>query len=71
MPGGTQCDGCGKMINASELILPRCKLFDRCQEVRTSNHIFLDLPKLEGRLTNWLEGSSENWSNNAWVIVKS
>ena len=68
---GDQCDACGKLINASELILPRCKLCARCPEVRTSNNIFLDLPKLEGRLTNWLEESSEKWSNNAWVIAKS
>jgi methionyl-tRNA synthetase len=68
---GDQCDACGKLINASELILPRCKLCARCPVVRTSNHIFLDLPKMEGRLTNRLEESSEKWSNNAWVIAKS
>jgi len=68
---GDQCDACGKLINASELIRPRCKLCARCPEVRTSNHLFLDLPKLEGRLTNWLEESSQKWSNNARVIAKS
>ena len=68
---GDQCDACGKLINASELILPRCKICARCPEVRTSNHLFLDLPKLEGRLTNWLEESSEKWSNNARIIAKS
>jgi len=68
---GDQCDACGKLINASELIKPRCKLCSKCPEVRTSSHLFLDLPKLENRLHNWLEVSSEKWSNNAKIIAKS
>ena len=40
-------------------------------EVRNSSHLFLDLPKLEGRLNNWLEESSEKWSKNARVIARS
>jgi len=43
----------------------------RCPEVRTSNHLFIDLPKVEERLNTWLENSSEKWSNNARVIAKS
>jgi len=68
---GDQCDKCGKLINASELINPRCKLCGRCPEIRTSNHLFLDLPKVEERLNNWLEESSVKWSSNARVIAKS
>ena len=43
---GDQCDACGKLINASELIKPRCKLCSRTPEIRTSGHIFIDLPKV-------------------------
>ena len=68
---GDQCDACGKLINASELVKPRCKLCARCPEVRTSNHLFLDLPKLEEKLNTWLEESSEKWSSNARIIAKS
>jgi len=68
---GDQCDKCGKLINASELINPRCKLCGKCPEIRTSNHLFLDLPKMEEKLNNWLEKSSEKWSSNARVIAKS
>jgi len=68
---GDQCDKCGKLINASELVNPRCKLCGKCPEIRTSNHLFLDLPKIEERLNNWLEKSSEKWSSNARVIAKS
>merc|ERR1712013_708614 len=68
---GDQCDKCGKLINASELINPRCKLCGRCPEIRTSGHIFLDLPKVEEALNSWLDKSSEKWSSNARVIAKS
>ena len=68
---GDQCDACGKLINASELIKPRCKLCGKTPEIRTSGHIFLDLPKVEEALNSWLDKSSEKWSSNARVIAKS
>ena len=68
---GDQCDKCGKLINATELINPRCKRTGLTPEVRTSRHIFIDLPKLEDGLNEWLEKSSEQWTNNARVIAKS
>jgi methionyl-tRNA synthetase len=39
--------------------------------VRTSRHIFIDLPQIESKLTTWLEKSSESWTSNAKVIAKS
>lgn len=68
---GDQCDACGKLINAIELKSPRCKLCSKCPSIRTSNHLFLDLPQLEQSLELWLDKSSEKWSNNARVIAKS
>ena len=68
---GDQCDKCGKLINATELINPRCKKTGLTPEVRTSRHIFINLPKLEDNLNKWLEKSSEGWTNNARVIAKS
>ena len=68
---GDQCDACGKLINAIELKSPRCKLCSKCPSIRTSNHLFLDLPQLEKSLELWLDKSSEKWSNNARVIAKS
>ena len=31
----------------------------------------MELPKLESRLTQWIEDSSKNWTNNARVIANS
>lgn len=43
---GDQCDKCGKLINAIELIEPRCKVCSTSPVVRQSKQFFLDLPKV-------------------------
>jgi methionyl-tRNA synthetase len=43
---GDQCDKCGKLINAIELKSPKCKTCSSSPVVRTSQHLFLDLPKV-------------------------
>ena len=43
---GDQCDGCSKLVNAVELINPFCAHCKKTPEVRQSQHIFIDLPKI-------------------------
>ena len=43
---GDQCDGCGQLINAVELVKPRCKICNNMPVVKNSEHIFIDLPKV-------------------------
>lgn len=43
---GDQCDKCGKLINAVDLINPKCKLCKSSPVVKSSEHLFLDLPKV-------------------------
>ena len=40
-------------------------------KIKTSGHIFIDLPKIESELESWLEKSCQSWTNNARVIAKS
>ncbi|GLV36249.1 Methionyl-tRNA synthetase [Carabus blaptoides fortunei] len=68
---GDQCDGCSKLINAIELLNPRCKVCNSTPVVKTSHQFFLDLPKLEPLLYHWMEKSSPGWSNNARIIGKT
>ncbi|XP_041097683.1 methionine--tRNA ligase, cytoplasmic isoform X2 [Polyodon spathula] len=70
---GDQCDKCGKLINATELKNPQCKICKGTPVVKSSKHLFLDLPKLESRLVKWLEDSmvSGNWTPNARFIARS
>lgn len=43
---GDQCDSCGALMNATELIKPRCKLCSDTPVIRNSDQFFLDLPKV-------------------------
>ncbi|KAL3859984.1 hypothetical protein ACJMK2_010161 [Sinanodonta woodiana] len=43
---GDQCDACGKLINAIELKNPKCKLCRNSPVVKSTQHLFLDLPKV-------------------------
>ncbi|XP_052021421.1 methionine--tRNA ligase, cytoplasmic [Apodemus sylvaticus] len=70
---GDQCDKCGKLINAIELKKPQCKVCRSCPVVRSSKHLFLDLPKLEKRLEDWLGKTlpGSDWTPNARFIIRS
>lgn len=68
---GDQCDACGKLINAIELVRPRCKVCNAAPVVRESNQLFLDLPKIEPKLRSWVDTVDVKWTNNARVITKA
>lgn len=70
---GDQCDKCGNLLDAFELINPRCKLDNATPEIRSSEHIFLSLDKLEEKTKNWVAKSSEEgkWSKNSKTITQS
>ncbi|KAM5334315.1 methionine--tRNA ligase, cytoplasmic isoform 1-T1 [Glossophaga mutica] len=70
---GDQCDKCGKLINAIELKKPQCKVCRSCPVVKSSRHLFLDLPKLEDQLEEWLGKTlpGSDWTPNARFIIRS
>uniref|UniRef100_A0A8C6VVB8 Methionine--tRNA ligase, cytoplasmic n=1 Tax=Nothobranchius furzeri TaxID=105023 RepID=A0A8C6VVB8_NOTFU len=70
---GDQCDKCGRLINAVELREPQCKVCRQTPIIRSSKHLFLDLPKLERQLEQWLEKSTStgDWTANAKQITRS
>ncbi|XP_063808431.1 methionine--tRNA ligase, cytoplasmic isoform X1 [Pseudophryne corroboree] len=70
---GDQCDKCGKLINAVELKRPQCKVCKQSPIIKSSQHLFLDLPKLEERLEKWLEQTFAvgDWTANARYITRS
>lgn len=70
---GDQCDKCGKLINATELKSPKCKLCKNSPVVKQSEHLFLDLPQLEPQLSAYLDTvfAEGLWTSNAKLITKS
>ncbi|KAJ2681671.1 methionine--tRNA ligase mes1, partial [Coemansia spiralis] len=70
---GDQCDKCGKLLNAVDLIEPRCKMDGNMPVVRDSSHLFLTLDQLQPRCEEFIERSSREgvWSANATAITRS
>ena len=70
---GDQCDGCGKLLNAVELINPHCKLDKASPVIRDSKHLFLNLTEEQGNLESWFRKASAEgaWSSNSEQITTS
>ncbi|MCQ2820385.1 MAG: methionine--tRNA ligase [archaeon] len=70
---GDQCNKCGKLINALELINPKCKLCGSTPEKASTFHLFLELPNIEEKLKPWIAKASEEgeWSANSKSITYS
>ena len=68
---GDQCDQCGKLCNALELINPKCKICDSTPEKFKSFHYFLNLPNVEPKLKKWIDKASKegNWTSNSIAIT--
>ena len=68
---GDQCDQCGKLCNALELMNPKCKICDSIPEKFKSYHYFLNLPNVEPELRKWIEKTSKegNWTQNSIAIT--
>jgi methionyl-tRNA synthetase len=62
---GDQCDNCGRIYDALELKNPRSKITGNTNlEVRTTEHFFLDMGKLNQPLLDWIQQGKEHWRPN-------
>lgn len=62
---GDQCDNCGRIYDALELKNPRSKITGNTNlEVRTTEHFFLDMGKLNQPLLDWIQEGKEHWRPN-------
>ncbi|MCC6189006.1 MAG: methionine--tRNA ligase [Anaerolineales bacterium] len=58
---GDQCDNCGNLLDATQLINPRAKTSGLALELRDSEHYYLDLAKLAPALSRWLADDKAHW----------
>ncbi|KXK13918.1 MAG: methionyl-tRNA synthetase [Chloroflexi bacterium OLB15] len=62
---GDQCDNCGNLLDATQLINPRSKNDPTDQlVVRESEHYFLDLSKFSSQLLKYLDKHEDHWRPN-------
>lgn len=58
-------------MNAIELINPKCKVCGATPEVRQSQHIFIDLAKIQPQHEKWFEQEKSKWAQNAVQFTSS
>ncbi len=70
---GDQCDNCGKLLTPNELKNPKSKLSGATPELRKSQHLYLDLEKLQPQLEDWFKTQSVEgrWTQNALTTTKA
>ena len=70
---GDQCDKCGKLLNPEELLEAKCFLCKKTPEIRTSRHVFINLPNIKDRLESWINSSAETggWSSNCVKVTSA
>ncbi|MBU2646187.1 methionine--tRNA ligase [bacterium] len=69
---GDQCDKCGKLLQPTELLDPKCQICQQTPSRKRTRHLYINLPKLESRLRVFQEKSiaNGNWSNNAISVTR-
>ncbi len=71
---GDQCDNCGHTLDPIDLINPKCRLCGSQTskiEIRPTEHFFLDLPKLQGQLEEWIAVDKDHWRPNTVAFVNN
>lgn len=68
---GDQCDNCGTLLDATELINPRSKTDGSTPVVRETEHYFLDLPAFVDRLTGYLSEGKDHWRSNVLKVSQN
>ena len=58
---GDQCDNCGKTLDPTDLINPRCRHDGSTPERRPSEHFFLRLSAYEDQVKAWLGEGKDHW----------
>lgn len=61
---GDQCERCGRLLNPTDLLDPKCSICGSAPEMRRTKHWFFDLPKFSQKLKEYIE-SNENFPENA------
>jgi methionyl-tRNA synthetase len=61
---GDQCDNCGSLLDATQLINPRSKMDGSTPELRETEHFFLDLGALQPDVVEFLRQRESYWRSN-------
>ena len=67
---GDQCENCTRVLEPTELVDARSTISgSKNLEVRETKHLFLNLPKLETKLSAWVKTKEPFWPDVAYTIA--
>lgn len=61
---GDQCDNCGNLLDAVDLIEPRSRGDGSTPVIRETEHFFFDLPAFTEPLLKYLDDGQDHWRSN-------
>jgi methionyl-tRNA synthetase len=69
---GDQCDKCGRLLEPTQLINPRCKVDGASPKLRETKHMFISLDRLQPECEQWAQASQVKgaWSANGTAITQ-
>ena len=70
---GDQCENCGKLLEPTELIDPRCSTCGATPQPKSTSHLYIDLPEIKPKLESWIKEASSKgfWANNAVQMTQA
>jgi methionyl-tRNA synthetase len=68
---GDQCDGCGNLLDATQLINPRSRTDGSTPVPRETEHFFIDLAKLSPEIVRFLSTGKEAWRSNVLRFARN
>src|SRR5207237_391803 len=68
---GDQCDNCGNLLDALDLINPRSKTDGSKPIIRETEHYFLDLKAFVPQLQEYLGTEKEHWRPNVLAVSRN
>ncbi len=68
---GDQCENCTKVLDPLDLIEPKSAISgSKNVEPRTSKHLYINLPKMENEIGQWIETKKDTWPKTSYSIAK-
>lgn len=69
---GDQCEHCGKLLEPTELKEPKCSVCSAKPELRSTKHLYINLPAIIPQYEAWMSEASKQgqWSNNAVQVTR-
>lgn len=70
---GDQCEHCGKLLDPVELSAPRCSSCSSTPEMRSTKHLYIDLPGILPEYETWMKEASQTgqWAKNAIQMTQA